>query len=660
MKLGSNLVDRASRTRFCVAPSQHAAKGGLHHRAGDPPTRCRAAPSPPGGPGLSTPPASPSLPPSSAPSAIPPPSPTTERIFAQVDGLAARQGGAAAQAQGAGGRTTFAAFRAADELWLKLRNMPEGEAAGPAPTFVRQSSAPLPPATAPGPGTRGGPLKQHGSSSTSDGPQYDAVVCGGTLGIFAAAALAARGLRVAVVERGPLRGRDQEWNISRKELLELQHVGVASREELEECIAIEFNPVRVGFAWQGGTEVWTRDVLNLGVSPDKLVQLMRRKLEAAGGVVLERTALEGIAVHPDGAALTIRADGSAAPSTLTARLVVDCMGHFSPIVRQVRWGRKPNGVCLVVGGMASGFPEDSNKTADVIFTNTPLQPDDAAFNRAQYFWEAFPAASGPSHRTTYMFSYLDAAPYRPSMAAMMEDYWRLMPQYQGVRLEDLSFERILFGFFPTFKDTPLKPTFDRIIQIGDASGLQSPLSFGGFGALTRHLARLTNAFAEALDADALDAASLGLIHAYNPGLASSWMMQKAMSVRQGDSPDPQLINRMLAGNFRAMEKLGEPIMKPFLQDVIQFGPMLTTIGAQALTDPGSVPGLTVHVGLGPMAEWLGHMGALGAYTFMHGAAEAAGARAAVGRLLAGDKRRRFAANRLLDAWEFGSGLDYKL
>lgn len=41
-------------------------------------------------------------------------------------------------------------------------------------------------------------------------------------------------------------------------------------------------------------------------------------------------------MHPDGAALTIRADGSAAPSTLTARLVVDCMGHFSPIVRQVR------------------------------------------------------------------------------------------------------------------------------------------------------------------------------------------------------------------------------------------------------------------------------------------------------------------------------------
>ena len=43
------------------------------------------------------------------------------------------------------------------------------------------------------------------------------------------------------------------------------------------------------------------------------------------------------------------------------------------------------------------------------------------------------------------------------------------------------------------------------------------------------------------------------------------MMQKAMSVRRGDAPPPQLINRMLAGNFKAMEALGEPVMRPFLQ-----------------------------------------------------------------------------------------------
>ena len=44
----------------------------------------------------------------------------------------------------------------------------------------------------------------------------DVVVAGGTLGIFVAAALAVRGLRVVVLEQGKLVGRTQEWNISRK------------------------------------------------------------------------------------------------------------------------------------------------------------------------------------------------------------------------------------------------------------------------------------------------------------------------------------------------------------------------------------------------------------------------------------------------------------
>ena len=54
--------------------------------------------------------------------------------------------------------------------------------------------------------------------------QYDAVVCGGTLGIFLACALQQKGFRVAVVERGRLQGREQEWNVSRNELMQLQKV----------------------------------------------------------------------------------------------------------------------------------------------------------------------------------------------------------------------------------------------------------------------------------------------------------------------------------------------------------------------------------------------------------------------------------------------------
>lgn len=34
---------------------------------------------------------------------------------------------------------------------------------------------------------------------------------------------------------------------------------------------------------------------------------------------------------------------------------------------------------------------------------------------------------------------------------MLEDYWRLMPEYQNVSLADLQPLRILFGFFPTHR-----------------------------------------------------------------------------------------------------------------------------------------------------------------------------------------------------------------
>lgn len=48
--------------------------------------------------------------------------------------------------------------------------------------------------------------------------QYDVVVLGGTLGIFMATALLLRGYSVLVLERNQLRGRDQDWNISRADM----------------------------------------------------------------------------------------------------------------------------------------------------------------------------------------------------------------------------------------------------------------------------------------------------------------------------------------------------------------------------------------------------------------------------------------------------------
>ena len=125
-------------------------------------------------------------------------------------------------------RTGDAKYQRMARFWTALLALTfaVGAATGPAPQFVRAAPGPLPSA-----------------------PKYDAVIAGGTLGVLVGAALAARGHRVAVVEAGALRGRAQEWNISREELGVLVRAGALGRADADAAVVAEFNPVR---------EVWGR------------------------------------------------------------------------------------------------------------------------------------------------------------------------------------------------------------------------------------------------------------------------------------------------------------------------------------------------------------------------------------------------------------------
>jgi hypothetical protein len=94
---------------------------------------------------------------------------------------------------------------------------------------------------------------------------------------------------------------------------------------------------------------------------------------------------------------------AAASGELRTRLLLDCMGHFSDIVKQMRVGTSPQGMCLVVGSCAEGVPEEANTSGDLLYTFADSEQD------MQLFWEAFPAEGGKS-RTTYMFTYTGALP----------------------------------------------------------------------------------------------------------------------------------------------------------------------------------------------------------------------------------------------------------
>lgn len=580
------------------------------------------------------------------------------------------------QTGGAGGMSSWSAFVRAEQNWKRLRDS-ESFDYDMKSMCLTQDGKPPPFQFVTSDGALGNPNSWKKLRLQSGNVDHDVIVCGGTLGIFIARALQLKGHDVCVIERGQLRGREQEWNISMNELLELVDLGVLTTNDIDEAVTTEFPVCRSGFKNREadttgsysengiGYECDTANVLNLGVAPGILIENVKQIFIDSGGTIKESTPIQAIAISDMLGAIVDVGEGN---ESISARLVVDCMGNGSPISQQQRYGRKPDGVCCVVGSCAGGYDKTTNLKGDIIYTNSEIQ-NKGEEGMLQYFWEAFPVNIGRNGKqpgtsdvkTTYMFTYLDADKNRPDLLTMMEDYWNLLPIYQPSIKDpekDLDVERVLFAYFPTYRDSPLKPEWSRIISVGDASGIQSPLSFGGFGALTRHLGRISSAMSEALKTDCLHKDDLSLINAYLPNLSAAWMFQKAMSVRIGQDVDTKFVNRLLATNFQQLDEMGVDTIKPFLQDVVRFDGLLGSLARSFVADPLFMPQIVRHVGISTLLEWLGHVGMIGIYTV----ADAVVSPVLTGLVdtFEGDPRKKFRLRRQMEAWKYGSGRDYVL
>ncbi|GBG72900.1 hypothetical protein CBR_g12620 [Chara braunii] len=100
--------------------------------------------------------------------------------------------------------------------------------------------------------------------------------------------------------------------------------------------------------------------------------------------------------------------------------------------------------------------------------------------------------------------------------------------------------------------------------------------------------------------------------------------------------------------------LGEPVLKPFLQDVTQFGPLSQTLAAMATSQPQLVPTIVAQIGIEPLVDWMGHFTRLGAYSFLSSSVSPV-LRTWINSL---SPEEKFRWKRRMEAWEFGSGLDY--
>jgi hypothetical protein len=254
---------------------------------------------------------------------------------------------------------------------------------------------------------------------------YDLIYAGGGLSLFHASVMAQRyGWRVMVFDHGQVGCVHREWNISRAELLALINLGIVTWEELDDVIMREYRNGLVRFHTGPNTRTNAADlclpeVLNLAIDAGALLGLLRRKIEAAGGTILNHRAFrrvrvattEAVSVSVDLETL----DSAQQPQTVesyTARLLLDGMGSISPLALHRHAGRPFAGVCPTVGTVAQGFAQGSGpREYDPTLGEILISLTDAQQGR-QLMWEGFPGRG--DDLTVYLFYYATLGDQRPT------------------------------------------------------------------------------------------------------------------------------------------------------------------------------------------------------------------------------------------------------
>ncbi len=438
-------------------------------------------------------------------------------------------------------------------------------------------------------------------------PVFDLIYVGGALGALHAAAMARRGYRVCLIERLPFGRMNREWNISRGEFAPLIQNGLFTEAEFERAIACEYldgfhkffdenNPPQAK-----APVLHTPTVLNVAIDGGRFLQICGEKLQQAGGVIRDRTEFLQGTVGPNG--VEVKCRDARGEFVLSGRLLIDAMGSASPIVRQLHGDRPFDSVCPTVGAVLSGVsPEVWDKRyGDVLHSH-----GDVSRGR-QLIWELFPGEG--DDLTVYLFHYHQVHPENPgSLLELYEDFFHIFPEYRRCDLEKLTWKKPTFGYIPahfTLKPDSRRVAFDRLLAIGDAASLQSPLVFTGFGSLVRNLPRLTDLLDVCLKYDLTTAADLNRVNAYQSNTAVTWLFSKGMMVPTGKHLPPERINAMLNTFFGVLGEMPPAVSDRFIKDRFGWGEFHRMALRAAVKNPAIIPWIWDLAGPGDLGRWLG-------------------------------------------------------
>jgi lycopene cyclase CruA len=454
------------------------------------------------------------------------------------------------------------------------------------------------------------PAPSEATHTATATPAYDLIYVGGALGSIHAALMAQLGYKVLLLERLPFGRMNREWNISRQEFQGLIDLGLFTAEEFECMIAREYvdgfnkffdanNP-----AIAKAPILHTPTVLNIAIDSEELLRQCGEKLRAAGGEIWDETEFQQVTMASDGFLLSATHLPSQTLRQVTGRLLVDAMGTASPIAWQLNGTRAFDSVCPTVGAVIDGGFEPGvwdSQYGDVLNSHGDIS------RGRQLIWELFPGRD--RELTFYLFHYHQVHPDNPgSLLEMYEDFFTILPEYRRCDLDQLTWKKATFGYIPGFfsiGSDDRRVACDRLVAVGDAASLQSPLVFTGFGSLVRNLPRLTVLLDFTLRHDLLQAKHLNQIRAFQSNIAVTWLFSKGMMVPTGKQVSPERVNAMLNTFFGILAEEPSEVADRFIKDRAGW----VTFNRMALRAAWKNPALLLWIwelaGSRDMVRWVG-------------------------------------------------------
>jgi lycopene cyclase CruA len=447
--------------------------------------------------------------------------------------------------------------------------------------------------------------------------EFEIIYAGGTLGLLHAATMSCRYKRKVLVFDTSIVGRTmRDWNISNDDLRGFERAGLFNRDEIEAAVVNRYRSGFVKFHDEGSRlktpPLWIDGLLDVAVEANRLLAAASAKLEASetDSVLMSGLRFVRCYVQPDRVLVEVEDTRTRKRSLFGARLFVDATASNSPVSRQLNDAHSITHVCPTVGTLARGFargPEPDQ--VDFTVGEILVSKEDARDHR-QLIWEGFAGSLARDEYTTRLFFYdAVASPADKSLLALFERYFEQLPRYKRAGAQ-WRVVKPVFGYAPVFKGRGLREhhrrtTEDRVMLIGDATGVISPLTFNGFGSHVRALQSQTHLTELALKADLLDASSLSEINAREPRVAE--LASFAEFLRPTPKSAASSVNETLNAVMAALHSLDEHVRHELFQDRMSFSALKRLLSRTAKLYPRIFQRVREHLGARGTFWWLANI-----------------------------------------------------